>query len=273
MQMKAARQTRMVSRTVCNKLDCLGDFLSGYVKNIRNRECCYLEFFAGPTEVICRQTGVSVPGLSRRAIGVQPSFDHYVLVEQPGGGEQKSLPASRDLSIVRGNIILNQTLHQVFDIIPRSNSILAIIDPPGYRPLRWSTMKKLIGYGTDWQGYRMDLLLLLPVETALLNNLRRPECRPSITRFFGSSAWLAVYEGLENGRLDAGPAREMLVKIYCDNFKQTGYRYVESHNPFAAGHRSAYYIIWASDRESRLKNIRKIWASPRFLPGELFRQP
>ena len=38
----------------------------------------------------------------------------------------------------------------------------------------------------------MDLLVLFPLEMALLRNLTRKECENSINRLYGNSAWQAI---------------------------------------------------------------------------------
>jgi len=261
-----------VSKAVCHKLECLGDFLAAYPAGIRAGQYYYLELFAGPDFVSCKETGATVPGLSRRAVKVKPGFGGYILVK-PGSLAETGQPAAGENPLtIRGNLIQNTTLRRIFDLIPRSSSIFCIIDPPGYRRLRWTTMKKLITSGTNWQGQRMDLLLLLPVEMAIVKNLNRPECAASLTRFFGTTSWKEINSGLTSGRISAPRARDMLADIYTSGLKSLGYRHVESLNPFKPGHAPLYYIVWASDGESRLKQIKTIWSKTRFLPGEMFHQ-
>ncbi|MBN1369372.1 MAG: three-Cys-motif partner protein TcmP [Dehalococcoidaceae bacterium] len=261
-----------VSKAVCHKLECLGDFLAIYSTLIKAGRYYYLELFAGQEFYTCKETGVTVPGLSRRAVSVRPGFGGYILVKPANSPETAWPTAGDNLLTVRGNLIQNTTLRRIFDRIPRSSSIFCIIDPPGYRRLRWTTMKKLITSGTNWQGQRMDLLMLLPVEMAIVKNLNRPKCAASLTRFFGTTAWKEINNSLVSGRISAPKAREMLVEIYTSGLKSLGYRHVESLNPVKPNRTPLYYIIWASDSDSRLKQIKNIWSKTRFLPGEMFHQ-
>lgn len=261
-----------VSKKVCHKLECLGDFLAVYSPGIKAGQYYYLEPFAGQEFYTCRETGVTVPGLSRRALMVKPGFGGYILVK-PGNSPETARPAAGgNLITIQGNLIQNATLRRIFDRIPRSSSIFCIIDPPGYRRLRWTTMKKLITSGTNWQGQRMDLLLLLPMEMAIVKNLNRPECAASLTRFFGTTAWKEINSSLASGKISTPAARDMLVEIYTSGLKSLGYRHVESLNPVKTGRAPLYYIVWASDGESRLKQIKTTWSKTRFLPGEMFHQ-
>jgi len=261
-----------VSKAVCHKLECLGDFLAVYSAGIKGGQYYYLELFAGQETYTCKETGVTVPGLSRRALKVKPGFGGYILVKPGNSPEPARAGAGDNPLTIRGNLIQSATLRRIFDRIPRSSSIFCVIDPPGYRRLRWTTMKKLITSGTNWQGQRMDLMLLLPVEMAIIKNLNRPECAASLTRFFGTTAWQETNSGLVSGRISTPKARDMLVEIYTSGLKSLGYRHVESLNPVKPGHAPLYYIIWASDGESRLKQIKNIWGKTRFLPGEMFHQ-
>ncbi len=268
--MKKQPDPQPASMPVCNKLECLGEFLEGYTKNIQAEQHCYLELFARPQGVICKKTGAFIPSPAWRAIDLKAKFSRYIVALHKTVADYDFSDLSKKALVFKENIIHDHTLHRIFDSIPRSQSILCIADPPGYRCMRWTTMKKIINCSKDWQGHRMDMLLLLPVEAALIKNITRPECRRSITRFFGSNAWETVRDEIISGQTPGYRAPNKLAQIYITNLKNMGYRYVEGLNPARPRHTSLYYIVWASDRQNRLKTIKNIWSKPRFLPGEMF---
>lgn len=262
---------RLVSKTVCHKLECLEEFLREYASSGTARNYCYLEIFARPGKFICRESGAQISSLSFRVSDIKPGFGRLVLAVQ---SEENAKDFSGiDGLVVSGNILHDSVQRQIFDQIPRSSSILCIIDPPGYRRLRWSTMKKMISGSTNWQGQRMDTLLILPLENALFKNMGRAECTASINRFFGTGEWQNIAGELGAGRVSPLKARLEMINLYAENLKNQGYRHVEVFNPAKPGHMPAYFIVWTSDTSSRIKQIKNIWQKTHFLPGEMFHQP
>lgn len=261
---------RLVSKTVCHKLECLEDFLKGFASSGATRNYCYLEIFARPGKFICHESGAQISSLSSRASDIKPGFGRMVMAAQ----NEEALENFSNINglIVSGNILHDSVQRKIFDQIPRSSNILCVIDPPGYRRLRWSTMKKMISGSTNWQGQRMDALLILPLENALFKNMGRVECASSINRFFGTNEWQNTAGELAAGRISPLKARLEMVNLYAENLKSQGYRHVEVFNPAKPGRMSAYFIIWTSDTSSRIKQIKNIWQKTRFLPGEMFHQ-
>lgn len=260
-----------VSRAVCHKLECLEDFLKSYASGGAAYNYCYLELFARPGLYKCRESGTLVPDLSYRALRVNPGFGRYVLALTEG--ELREEFTGIDMLTVTGNILHDSTRRQIFDHIPRSSSILCIIEPPGYRRLRWSTVKKIITGGRNWQGQRMDMLMILPLENALFKNISRADCTASINRFFGTTDWQSISRDLAEGQISPLKARLEMINLYAENLKNQGYRHVEVFNPAKPGRIPPYFLIWSSDSDSRIKALKSIWQKPRFLPGELFHQP
>jgi three-Cys-motif partner protein len=262
---------RLTSRTFCHKLECTEEFLKSYASGKAARGDCYLELFARFEKYRCKETGAVLPGLTSRVLKIKPGFRRYIFATLDKHATD-SLP-EKEVFVITGNILHDSTQRQVFDQIPRSSSILCVIEPPGYRRLRWSTMRKIITGGTSWQGYRMDMLMILPLENALFKNMNRPDCANSINRFFGSDKWQGIAKGLAESRISPLQARMKMVEMYIGNLKEEGYRHVEIFSPAKPGRIPAYLVIWASDLGSRIRQIKSIWQTPRFLPGEMFHKP
>jgi three-Cys-motif partner protein len=157
-------------------------------------------------------------------------------------------------------------------MIPRSTTSLVLIDPPGYVALRWSVIKKLAQHGVDWKGHKMDLLVLFPLEMALLRNLTRRECENSINRLYGSSAWQNVLKQRLENKLDLDKVRKELIELFKADLKELGYKHVEGTEPARFSNPTYYHVIWASDRTSRLAELKDTWERERYLPCEMFHE-
>jgi three-Cys-motif partner protein len=259
---------RVVSRSFCHKLECMEDFLKNYSSSKTVGGDCYLELFAKFAQYKCRESGTIVPGLSDRVLTIKPRFRNYIFA-MPDTLTRDNLP-DKEVTIITGNVLYESVQRQIFDRIPRSSNILCIVEPPGYRRLRWSVVTKLIIGGTNWQGYRMDMLMVLPLENALFKNMGRTDCINSINRFFGTQEWQDTASDLAKGQASPSEARLKLINLYAEKLKGEGYRHVEIFNPLRDNRIPPYFIIWASDRDSRIRQIKNIWQTPRFLPGEMF---
>jgi three-Cys-motif partner protein len=161
-------------------------------------------------------------------------------------------------------------MRQAFDLIPRSAASFALIDPPGYTRLRWSTIRKLAAHGIDWRGHNMDLLIIFPLEMALLRNLTRLECEASINRLYGNQKWQQVRQKRLDGKIGHDKTRKQLVDLFKAGLKSLGYRYVEDLRPARFSNPPYYHLIWASDSSSRIKELANAWSRERYLPCELF---
>jgi three-Cys-motif partner protein len=174
-----------------------------------------------------------------------------------------------DIEIITGNCTSEKVLQQAFDLIPRSASSFALIDPPGYKKLRWSTIKKLGTHSSDWKGHKMDLLIIFPLEMALLRNLTRPECQASITRLYGNHKWEEIKQKRLEGKIGAEEMRRQLIKLFKAGLKALGYKYVEDFKPASPSKQPFYHVILASDSKRGAKILSEVWGKERYLPCEL----
>ena len=152
---------------------------------------------------------------------------------------------------------------------PRSASGLAFIDPGGYRQLDWTTLEGLARHGRNWQGEKLDLLIIFPLEMALLRNLLRPECQNSVTRFYGNHQWEEIKRDRNVRKWRPEEIKRKLVELYKAGLFGLGYHHVEDYKPASPTHQPYYHLIFASDTLSRLEEIRSAWGKSRFLKCEL----
>ena len=269
----AEKSLKPIRKWACHKLECFTDYIEAYTAALGKERHCYLELYASGGKCLCTGTDCVIEDSALRAMAAKRKFDHYILIaKDPDDAESlKQLTASydSDVKIVTGNCINEKVLQQAFDLIPRSASSFALIDPPGYRQLRWSTIRKLAAHGQDWKGHKVELLILFPLEMALLRNLTRPECQPSINRLYGNRDWQEISQKRLKGKISSEKVRDKLVRLFKAGLKGLGYRYVEDFTPAAPSSHPFYHVISANDSGHRAKMISEAWGKARYLPCEL----
>jgi len=263
-------QPKPIRKWTCHKLECFADYIEAYSQAMGNNQCYYLELYAGCGQCICKGTNCIIEDSALRALKTKFAKYIFIVSDSRDADSLKQLTASYGTAnIIIGNPVNDKVLQQVFDLIPRSASSLAFIDPPGYRKLRWSTIKKLATHGEDWRGHKIELLIIFPLEMALLRNLSRPECQASITRLYGNSQWQEIKQQRLEDKIGPGKARQRLVELYKDGLKALGYRHIADFKPRYLSKTPLYYIISASDSEGRAKMLSEAWGKERYLPCEL----
>ncbi len=260
---------RIINKWQCHKLECFSDFIKLYCAD---ESRLYLEPFAGYGIYTCKDADCLTDGPELRALKDGFLKCIFLVNDIQDARDLKNLIASfgAKSSIIIGNCINNKTLSQAFNLIPRSDSSFAFIDPPGYKRLRWTTVKKLATHGIDWNGHKIDLLIIFPLEMALLRNLTRPDCEASINRLYGNRDWQQVRQKMLDNKIEHNQARQKLLSLYKSGLKGLAYRFVEDLKPARFSNPPNYHIFWASDTRNRLQELIDIWSKPRYLPCELF---
>jgi three-Cys-motif partner protein len=267
---------RHIRRWSCHKLECFTDYVAAYAKNLAN-DFYYLELYASGGQCSCSTADCTVDDSAIRAL--KERFARYLFVVETDQDakclrETAATRNGKNLEIITGNCNSATIIRRILDHIPRSASSFAFIDPPGYRRLRWKTIERLARHGTDWKGKKMDLLIVFPMEMALLRNLTRPECEASINRLYGSRRWQDIRQEKLSGTIAPDKVRQRLVALFRDGLKGLGYRYATDFKPVSLSSRTPFYhLIWASDRDSGTSILEETWGKPRYLPCELLYQP
>jgi len=267
---------REIGKWTCHKIECFADFIEAYTQAQEKTDSYYIELYAGCGNCICNSANCCIDDSELRALKVKTRFARYIFVVRDRQDAENlrlltaSLNADNNIEVVTGNCISEPVIHRLFELIPRSASSFALIDPPGYRRLRWTTIKKLAVHGSDWAGHKMELLIIFPLEMALLRNLMRPQCEASITRLYGNQKWQEIKQQWQEGEIDVVDVRRRLVKLFKAGLKSLGYKYVEDLEPAHFSNPPFYHLIWASDNASRITMIEAAWSKQRYLPCELF---
>jgi three-Cys-motif partner protein len=246
--------------------------MESYVRSTRKAAYCYLELFAGPGSFPCSDMNCRLEGSAVRVLKTRANFVHYAFLTS-GKSNADNLKTSvanlnkGDVRILVGNPNNPSTLERLIDEIPRSASSLAFIDPGGYRRLNWKTLERLAELGKNRQGEKTELLVIFPLEMALLRNLARPECAESVSRFYGNHRWEELKSIKQAGK--AKDIKPKLVELFKDGLSGLGYKFVEDFKPTASTHDPYYHLIYAGDTVSRLKQIKNAWGKSRYLRCEL----
>jgi len=261
-------QPKPIRKWTCHKLECFADYIEAYTRTLGNNRCYYLELYAGCGNCICTGTDCIIEDSALRALKTKFAKYIFIVGNSHDADSLKQLTTSRDtVTIISGNPVNDKVLRQVFDLIPRSASSLALIDPQGYRKLRWSTIKKLAAHSKDWKGHKIELLIIFPLEMALLRNLTRPECQASITRLYGNRKWQEIKQQRLDGKITPDETRHRLVALFKAGLKALGYRHIADFKPSYSP--PLYHIISASDSNGRARILEEAWGKERYLPCEL----
>jgi three-Cys-motif partner protein len=266
--------TPKTNKWTCHKLESFSEFLDSYQPRVRKAPYCYLELFASVSSIPCQGFNCDFEGTFPRVLKSKAKFARYAFLTRSRAIAKKlqsmaSGNVSAAINIIYGNQNNIKIISRLLDTVPRSASSLAYIDPAGYRKLGWSTLKELANRGKNWQGEKMDLLIIFPLEMALLKNLMRAECEKSITRFYGNQRWEDIKRQSQVQKLASDEIKTRLVELFKTGIYELGYRHVEDFKPASPTSDPYYHLIFASDTGSRLKYLKEAWGKPRFLKCEL----
>lgn len=266
---------RQIRKWTCHKLECFSDYIQAYAKRLGKTNCCYLELYAGCGSCVCKGTDCRIDDSELRALKAKTKFAKYIFVVRNRQNAENlkwlTTPYNTDnIEVITGDCNNEKVIRQLFDLIPRSASSFALIDPIGYRRVHWSTIKQLATHGADWKGNKVDLLIFFPLEMALLRNLMRPECQTSITRLYGNQQWEEIKQEKLSGKIELGEVRSRLVELFKAGLRGLGYNYVEDFKPTWSSPQPFYHLILASDSDTGTKIMKDAWGKSRYLPCELF---
>ena len=249
--------------------------MNSYQPDTQKAQYCYLDLYTDTSIYPCQGIECYFESTALRVLKSRAKFAHFAFLSRTRAGINSlmnlitPLNISKHVGILSGDPNNVRTLTKLLDSIPRSASSLVFMDPAGYRRLHWSTLTELAARGKNWQGQKMDFLIIFPLEMALLRNLMRPECEKSITRFYGNQRWEDIKRQNRIRKLSSTEIKTRLIELFKTGLFELGYRYVEDFQPAAPTHDPYYHLIFASDRSSRLKYIRDAWGKPRYLRCEL----
>jgi three-Cys-motif partner protein len=256
-------------------MESFSEFIDSYLKPTRRTPFCYLELFAGNSSYPCNGTDCQLEGTALRALKSRAVFNRFGFLTRSksvADNLRSSLGSEEyfnKVNVIIGNPNNDKSLLQLLNTVPRASSAFAFIDPGGYRQLNWSTLEKLASYGKNFQGEKIEILLIFPLEMGLLRNLMRQDCEISLSRFYGNHQWEDIKRQNKIGKIQSEDIKYKLIEIFKNGLRNLGYHYVEDFKPSSPTYNPYYHLIYAGDNCSRLKQMQDAWGKPRFLRCEL----
>jgi len=248
--------------------------LRAYARVTRKGEYCYIDLYAGSGSSICDGTDCLLEGAELRALTSGAKFTKYIFVvkTQSAAGRliERLEPEQRErIAVISGSPNNKKTIRNILDLIPRSASSFAFVNPGGYRALHWQTIQELATKSINWQGEKMEFLIMFPLEMSLFRNLLRPECHASINRFYGSQRWEEIKRMKLTGKSGMREVKIKLIELFMQRLKELGYNFVEDFKPASPSRQPYYHVISASDDGSRAKILKNAWGRTKSLKCEL----
>jgi three-Cys-motif partner protein len=295
------------------KLRAIGDYLSFYTKALQHRPSAhtpfqkwYIDAFAGTGERTeertvgglldgepTRKERLQLEGSARRALKVEPPFQHYVFIE----ADQKRFQAldrlqteypAKDIRCLRADA--NVELQRLFESLPwkkgSSQSSLqravVFLDPYGMN-VRWETLRLLAATN------RVDVWYLFPLHAALRQLAHKHGAvddtkRAALTEVFGTADWEEeFYRDAQVGRdlFDLeGSARERVadprkVESYAQRRLKSIFTFVSDPIPLLARrglHQFSLFLATGNESPQAIDLIKRgVAAQVKKYGGQAFR--
>ncbi len=169
----------------------------------------FVDLFAGPGRARIRDEAMTVPGSALIAVehGDAP-FSRVILCDLDSENvEALRARTTRDehrVTVVQGDC--NAVIDRIVALVPPYGLNVALIDPFGPTPLKWSTIAKLGAVK------RMDLLIHFPTG-AIKRNFYHSGFHDRIDEMLGTKAWRSVVHSAEHVPMLIDVLREQLATL------------------------------------------------------------
>jgi three-Cys-motif partner protein len=241
------------------KLQILEDYTKEYLRILRNQESirhvAYIDGFAGAGTHISKTTGEVISGSPKRALEMQPAFDHYYLVEMnPERVERlRKMSPRPNLTVFEGDC--NDVLLR--EVFPKCRyqeyrRALCLLDPYDLNPC-WEVVEAAGKMGS------IEIFLNFMIMDANMNVLKRntdsvnPDQAARMTKFWGDESWrTAAYRSDQLGLFDHDvlekATNESVVEAYRERLKKVaGFKFVPKPVPMRNTKGPViYYLFFAS---------------------------
>lgn len=254
------------------KLQILEDYTKEYLRILRKqssiRHVAYIDGFAGAGTHISKTTGEVISGSPKRALEMQPAFDHYYSVEMnPERVERLRNMSPRPNWTVYEGDCNDLLLREVFPKCRYQDyrRALCLLDPYDLNP-RWEVVETAGKMGS------IEIFLNFMIMDANMNVLRRntdsvhPDQAARMTKFWGDESWrTAAYRSDQLGLfkqdvLEKAP-NEAVVEAYRERLKKVaGFKYVPKPVPMRNTKGPViYYLFFASPSETGNRIVEHIF--------------
>ncbi len=255
------------------KLDIVKKYAQAYSTILTKNKLyhVYIDGFAGPGAHIAKSTGKFVSGSPLNALGIEPGFDDYYLVDLDGDKTDHLRKVVGDRSNVHifpgdcNEILLNKIFPRVrYEDYRRG---LCLLDPYGLH-LNWQVIE------TAGKMRTIDLFLNFPIMDMNRNVLwRNPDKVPEsgikrMTAFWGDESWREVAYREEPTLFDPESVKLKnghIVNAFRNRLREkAGFKYVPSPMPMRNSKGAVvYYLFFGSQKEVAEKIAKDIFSKYR----------
>jgi three-Cys-motif partner protein len=228
------------------KLQAVGKYLNGFAQILSKYAVTYIDFYAGPGIVSCRDE--LSWGSPLMALQCCHRFGQHIFVESDAPAaaslatrSQRLAQRGEDVTILCGRC--EDRLSEVLALCPTKQFVLALVDP--FRvEFSFESLRTL---STRYK--RLDLILLLADGMDLTRNVAQAVASSKNTsarfdRVWGDDSWRRYYDPVKSPRYNASRLREGYVERIRDDL---GFPFVDDHySVHNSKNVSLYSLIHAS---------------------------
>jgi len=224
------------------------------------------------------RNGETYDGSARLCFDVEPAFTRCFLIENDPARVamlKEIATEQRNARVIQGDV--NEQIGHALGVIEPQAATFAFLDPEGTE-LHWTTVERLANHKRGHSPYKVDLLILFPLQMCVLRLLNfKTGVVPKVheqklERMLGAeSPWRDIWRMRLTGEITtAEETRAAFLDAYCHQIKKLGYKHVLAREVVSDEGRPLYYLVFASDHDAGKRIMRHEFAATQMEPGQLF---
>lgn len=262
------------------KLSICADYFQRFTQASQSaRDRIYIDGFASSGMGIDHRTRTEYPGSARLSLEVDPPFTECYFVERDEGraSHLRELTAGYSHAHVRPGDANVEVPKILAGINPKAPT-LAFLDPQGTE-LHWSTVKALADHKRNRSRFKVELLILFPLQMAVLRLLnfktgvvKDKHARRLDAMLGAETPWREIVSMRMTGEITTPEETELaFLDAYCEGLhRRLDYEHV-LHREVVSDHgRPLYYLIFASDSDVGEKIMRSEFGASHTEQAQLF---
>lgn len=266
------------------KLDTLERYLSSFtIATKRAPARVYLDLFAGQVENVRRDDPEKrFDGSTVRALRIEPPFEHLVFFELHPEAQRletdlsRRYPHDHRYSIIRGDC--NETIQRALDGLrcqglDRSPTF-AFVDPYNLG-VKWSTLSAIARFKHPKIRTKAEMWILLSYTAiARLAGLDGSlgldqHYSAAATSLFGTHEWYSIYDRRTEGKLTAGVARDLYVRLFRFQLEnELAYQRTLTIEMGNRGGAPVYTMVFATDSPPGVRIMSSVYEKARAQAAE-----
>jgi len=240
------------------KLSICADYFKQFTKaSQRAPDRIYIDGFASSGKGIDPRTGTEYAGSALLCLDVDPPFTECYLVErdQARARHLDELVRTNSHAFIRHGDA-NLEIPEILASINPKAPTLAFLDPQGTE-LHWTTVKALAAHKRGRGRYKVELLILFPLQMAVLRLLNfktgviKPKHARRLDAMLGAETpWRDIVRKRLTGQIGPEETELEFLDAYCDGLhRRLGYEHVLHREVVSDLGRPLYYLVFASDAD------------------------